>query len=127
MLITLLPQNRIGNYSAPTPINFRAGCARARSSFSEPTPNYSATPWHSHMQIDKKTFVTAMGKISVRLVFHGFIRSVPEVTSTVMTMRMMAMMALMMMPVRAMLMMAMTLRPRPLGPPGTARRAKSPW
>ena len=68
-----------------------------------------------------------MGKISVRLVFHGFIRSVPEVTSTVMTMKMMAMMALMMMPVRAMLMMAMTLRPRTLGPLGTARRAWSPW
>ena len=71
----------------------------------------------------KQTFVTAMGEISARPVFHGFVRSVPEVTSTVLTMKMVAMMALMTMPVRAMLMMAMTLRPRPLGPLGTARRA----
>ena len=74
-----------------------------------------------------KTFVTVMGKISVRPVFNGFVRSVPEVTSTVMAMKMMAMTALTMMPVRAMLMMAMTLRPRPLGPLGTARGASSPW
>ena len=71
----------------------------------------------------KETFVATMGKISARPVYHGFIRSVPVVTSTVMTMKMMAMMVLMMMPTRAMPMMAMTLRPRPLGPLGTARRA----
>ena len=53
MLITLLPQNGIGNYSAPNPINYRAGCARARSSFSISTPNYSARVHHSERQIER--------------------------------------------------------------------------
>ena len=53
MLITLLPQNGIGNYSAPNPINYRAGCARARSSFSISTPNYSARVRHSERQIER--------------------------------------------------------------------------
>ena len=53
MLITLLPQNRIGNYAAPNPVNYRDGCARARSSFKETTPNDSACACHSKMQIDK--------------------------------------------------------------------------
>ena len=39
-----------------------------------------------------KTFVTVMGEISVSPVFHGFIRSGPDVTSMVMTMKMMVMM-----------------------------------
>ena len=53
MLITLLPQNGIGNYSAPNHINYRAGCARARSSFSTTTPNYSARARHSQRQIER--------------------------------------------------------------------------
>ena len=48
----------------------------------------------------KETFVTVMGKISVRPVCHGFIRSGPDVTSMVETMKVMVMMALVMMPVR---------------------------
>ena len=53
MLITLLPQNGIGNYSAPNHINYRAGCARARSSFSTTTPNYSARARHSQRQTER--------------------------------------------------------------------------
>ena len=41
-----------------------------------------------------------MGEISVRPIFHGFIRSGPDVTSLVRTMKVMVMMALVMMPVR---------------------------
>ena len=84
MLITLLPQNGIGNYSAPNHINYRAGCARARSSFSKSTPNYSARARHSQRQIERN-FRRGDGKISARPVFDGFIPSGPNVTSMVMT------------------------------------------
>ena len=53
MLITLLPQSGNGNYSAPNHINYRAGCARARSSFSETTPNYPARARHSQRPIER--------------------------------------------------------------------------
>lgn len=63
-----------------------------------------------------KTFVTVMGKIAARLVFHRIIRSGPGVISMVMTMKMMIMATLLMMPAMAMLALAMIMRPRPLGP-----------
>ena len=68
----------------------------------------------------KETFVTAMGKISVRAAFHGFIRSGPDATSMVTAMKMMVMLALAMMPIMVMLVMAMIMRPPladlPVGP-----------
>ena len=63
----------------------------------------------------KETFVTVMGKIAVRTVFHGFIPSGPEVTPMVMAMKMMSMTAPLIMPVVMMLAMAMIMQPRPLG------------
>ena len=57
----------------------------------------------------KETFVTVMGDIAARPVFHGFIRSGPDVTSTVMTMKIMIMTALTMMPVMVMLAMPMNM------------------
>ena len=61
------------------------------------TPNYSASMRHWKSRL-KETFVTVMGEISVRPIFHGFIRSGPDVTSLVRTMKVMVMMALVMMP-----------------------------
>ena len=55
----------------------------------------------------KETFVTAMGKTSVRPAFDSFIRSGPDAASIVMTMAMMVLTALLM-PVMAVLVMAMT-------------------
>eukprot|EP00959_Pyramimonas_sp_CCMP1952_P041202 861846-Pyramimonas_sp.AAC.1 len=52
-----------------------------------------------------------MGKISVRPVFHGFIRSGPDAASMVMAIKMMVMMALAMMPIMAMLVLATIMRP----------------
>ena len=43
-----------------------------------------------------------MGKISVRPIFHGFIRSGPDAASMVMASKMMVMMALSMMPIMVM-------------------------
>ena len=103
MLITLLSQKWIENYSAPNPINYRAGCACARSSWS--------TFYSELLRPDvflsklKETFVTLMRKIAERPVFDRFIRPGPEVASMVMTLKMMVLVTVMMMLVMATLAM----------------------
>ena len=53
----------------------------------------------------KETFVTVMGNIAGRPVFHGFIRPVPEVASMVTTLQMVILVTVMMMLVMATLAM----------------------
>ena len=80
------------------------------------TPDYSALMRYWRKQIGKNYRHGDGGGIAARLVVHGFIRSVPDVISMVMTMKMMIVATLLMMPAMAMLALAMILRPRPLGP-----------
>ena len=68
------------------------------------TPNYSAPMRHWKSKL-KETFVTVMGEIAGRPVFHEFIRPGPEVASMVTTLQMMILVTVMMMLVMATLAM----------------------
>ena len=66
-----------------------------------------------------------MGKISVRPIFHGFIRSGPDAASMVMASKMMVMMALSMMPI--MVMRTFPRRSGDDGPPPNGGDESTDW